>query len=112
MALRFQSLDRPATRPRLDRTVDSDPNPPRVEGTAFHITLRRDGRPVTGAKVCLSADMPDMQHPGVSKVAKETSGGRYELDLKFEMVGAWAASVIITEPGRPVAVVPMRFLVR
>lgn len=55
--------------------------------------MRRGGRAVTGAKVCLSADMPDMQHPGVGKVAKEASGGRYELNLKFEMVGALAASV-------------------
>lgn len=93
-------------------TVDSDPDPPRTEGTKFRITLRRDGRPVTGAKVCFAADMPDMQHPGVSRVARETSGGRYEVDLKFEMGGAWAASVIVAEPGRPVALVRVRLFVR
>jgi copper transport protein len=98
--------------PAYSVTVDSDPDPPRLEGTAFRITVRRDGRPVTGAKVCLTADMPDMQHPGVSRLAKEAQGGRYNVELKFEMAGAWAASVVITEPGRPVALVPMRFLVR
>lgn len=98
--------------PAYQATVAPDPNPPSVEGTTFRITVRRDGSPVTGAKVCLTADMPEMQHPAVSKVAKELSGGRYEVELKFEMGGAWAASVVIAEPGRPVALVPMRFLVR
>jgi hypothetical protein len=98
--------------PAYTATVDSDPDPPRVEGTKFRILLRRDGRPVTGAKVCFAADMPDMQHPGVSRVARETSGGRYEVDLKFEMGGAWAASVIVAEPGRPVALVRVGLFVR
>ncbi len=98
--------------PSYTVTVDSDPDPPRVEGTRFRITLRRDGRTVTGAKVCFAADMPDMQHPGVSRVAREVSGGRYEVDLKFEMGGAWAASVIVAEPGRPVALVRVRLFVR
>lgn len=98
--------------PAYTVTVDSDPDPPRVEGTSFRITLRRDGRPVTGARVCFAADMPDMQHPGVSRLAREAPGGRYEVDLKFEMGGAWAASVIVAEPGRPVALVRVRLFVR
>jgi copper transport protein len=97
--------------PSYTVNVDSEPDPPRAEGTTFRFTVRRDGKAVTGAKVCISADMPDMQHPGVSKVGRELSGGRYELDLKFGMGGAWAGSLFIVEPGKPVALVPVKFQV-
>jgi hypothetical protein len=98
--------------PAYSVSVDSDPNPPRAEATTFHLTVRHDGKAVTGARVCLIADMPDMQHPGVSKVAKEASPGRYDAELKFGMEGAWSASVAVAEPGRAVALVPIKFQVR
>ena len=78
----------------------SDPDPPRAEGTTFHLTVRQDGRAVTGAKVCVAADMPDMQHPGVNTVARESAPGSYDADLDFPMTGAWAGSVTIAEPGK------------
>lgn len=82
--------------------VVSDPDPPRPEGTTFRLTVRQDGRAVTGAKVCMIADMPTMQHPGLSTVAKEGLGGRYETVVRFGMGGSWKASVTIAEPGKPV----------
>jgi len=88
-------------------SVTSDPNPPRPDGTTFHIAVRHNGAPVTGAKVCLGADMPDMQHPGVSRAAKETAGGVYDEDLKFSMIGSWVASVTIAEPGKDPALLTM-----
>jgi hypothetical protein len=90
-------------------TVDlvANPEPPRPEGTTFLLTLRHDGKPVTGAKVCLTADMPEMQHPGINYVAKESSGGRYEARLQFGMGGTWKASATIAEPDKPVVSVPM-----
>ncbi len=87
--------------PAYSVSVDSDPDPPRAEATTFHLTVRRDGAPVTGATVCLKADMPDMQHPGVNTVARESSAGTYAAQLRFSMTGAWAGSVVIAEPGRP-----------
>jgi YtkA-like len=87
--------------PTYTVNVTSDPNPPRPEGTTFHLAVRHNGDPVTGAKVCMSADMPDMQHPGLTKAAKESSAGVYDAaDIKFSMGGAWAASVTILEPGK------------
>ena len=56
---------------------------------------------VTGAKVCVAADMPSMEHPGLTTVAKEGSGGRYETLVKFGMGGSWKAGVTIAEPGKP-----------
>jgi hypothetical protein len=85
--------------------VTSDPDPPRPEGTTFRLTVRQGSRAVTGAKVCVSADMPSMQHPGLSGVAKEAPGGRYETVVKFGMGGSWRAAVTINEPGKPIVTV-------
>ena len=86
-------------------SVTSDPDPPRPEGTTFRLTVRQGSRVVTGAKVCVSADMPSMQHPGLTGVAKELSGGRYETVVKFGMGGSWRAGVTINEPGKPIVTV-------
>ncbi len=93
-------------------TWDSDPNPPKAEGAVLQLTVRRDGRVVTGAKVCVAADMPDMQHPGITKVTKEVGAGRYDAELKFGMPGAWAASITIAEPGRSSVLVPLKLEVK
>lgn len=82
--------------------ITSDPDPPRPEGTTFRLTVRQGSRAVTGAKVCVNADMPTMQHPGLSGVAKEGPGGRYETVVKFGMGGSWRAAVTINEPGKPI----------
>lgn len=92
-------------------SVTSDPDPPRPDGTTFHLAVRHNGQPVTGAKVCLGADMPDMQHPGVNRVATEKAGGVYDADLKFSMVGSWVASVTVLEPGKDPAALTMVFQV-
>src|SRR5688500_12248881 len=55
---------------RYSVAVASDPDPPRPEGTTFRLTVRQGGRAVTGAKVCMAADMPTMEHPGLTTVAK------------------------------------------
>ncbi len=87
--------------------MTSDPSPPRAEGTTLHLTVRQEGRAVTGARVCLRANMPDMQHPGVNTMAREASGGSYDARLRFSMPGAWQASVTIAEPGRGAVSVPV-----
>ncbi len=87
--------------------VASDPDPPRPEGTTFRLTVRQAGRAITGAKVCMQADMPTMEHPGLTSVAKEGPGGRYDIVVKFGMGGSWKASVIVAEPGKPVVAVPV-----
>jgi hypothetical protein len=86
-------------------TVTSDPDPPKPEGTTFRFTVRQGSRAVTGAKVCVTADMPSMQHPGLSGVAKEGPGGRYETLVKFGMGGSWRAALTINEPGKPIVTV-------
>jgi copper transport protein len=98
--------------PSYSATVASEPDPPRAEGTTFHLTVSQGGRAVTGAKVCLRLHMPDMQHRGVIAVATETSPGTYDARLRFSMTGGWAGSIIITEPDKPAVSVPTEVEVR
>lgn len=89
--------------------MESEPNPPQVEGTTFHLSVRHDGKAVSGAKVCVTADMTEMHHAGINSVAKEASGGTYDTKLKFGMRGPYRASVVITEKGKAAVVVPLTF---
>ncbi|HEX2047913.1 MAG TPA: copper resistance protein CopC [Acidimicrobiales bacterium] len=98
--------------PAYRATFEPEPDPPKAEGTTFHLTVLHEGRPVKGAKVCVKVDMPDMQHPGVSAVATEVSSGKYDARLRFSMTGAWEGSVTIAEPGRPAVSVPVSFEVK
>lgn len=98
--------------PAYHVTVESEPDPPRAEGTTFRLTVRRDGKPVTGAKVCLKVDMPDMEHRGVLTVATEDSPGRYRATLRFSMVGAWTGSITIAAPQKAAVSAPIRLEVK
>jgi copper transport protein len=98
--------------PAYTLVVDTDPNPPQAEGAVVHMTLRHDGKAVTGARVCVITDMPDMQHTPISTTAKELPGGRYDAELKFGMGGAWAGSVIVAEPGKPAVSLSVKFDVK
>jgi len=91
--------------------MDPDPNPPRAEGTTFHLTVRHDGKAVTGAKVCFTADMTEMHHEGINNEATEATGGKYDAMLKFGMRGPYAGSVIVVEPGKAAVAVPVTFQV-
>ena len=93
----------------LDFTSNPDPPPP--EGATVFLTVRHNGTPVTGAKVCTAADMPDMQHPGVTKVATEDAPGRYEARIQFGMGGSWRMSVTVAEPNQPVVSLPLNIQV-
>jgi hypothetical protein len=94
--------------PSYTMTTESDPSPPRSEGATFHLTVRHNGKPVTGAKVCVTANMPGMLHAGINSVATEASAGRYDTDLKFSMDGSWAGTVTVAEPGMPVVSIPLK----
>jgi hypothetical protein len=57
------------------------------------------GKPVTGARIAVEADM---SHAGMSPVfaeAKEEQPGRYQTHLKFQMAGDWIVFLHVTLPG-------------
>lgn len=97
---------------RYEVTVEPDPDPPQAEGTMLRLTVRRGSAPVEGAKVCVRANMPDMQHRGVSTATREVSPGRYEGRIVFSMTGGWVGSAVITPLGAQAVSVPVRFEVR
>jgi YtkA-like protein len=79
-----------------------------VDPTTQTIRVTRNGEPVTGAQVCMRADMGGMGRMsgmGVSDVARETEPGVYDVPVRFEMGGMWNGTVIVTNgPRKPVRV--------
>jgi hypothetical protein len=91
-------------------TVATEPDPPAPNGTTFQVVVQRDGEPVEGATVCMSADMSAMSHSGVSAEADEVGPGSYELAVKFGMRGQWSGGVLVIEPGEATAAsMPLSF---
>jgi hypothetical protein len=79
-----------------------------VDPTTQTLLVTRDGQPVTGAQVCMRADMGGMggmSGMGVSDVARESAPGQYEVPIRFEMGGFWNGTVIVaTGTRRPVRI--------
>lgn len=93
-------------------TVDPDPDPPTAQGTTFEIVVSRDGQPVAGATVCLSADMDEMSHGGTNREADEVGPGVYRVPMNFGMRGSWGGDVLVLEPGQTAVSMPLSFDVR
>ncbi len=101
--------------PSLSVAVAPEPDPPKAEGAVLHLTVQKDGRPLTGAKVCVRVNMPDMQHRGVTALATEAieaSGGRYDARIRFSMTGGWEGSVVVTPPGEEPVSAPIKLEVK
>ncbi len=81
--------------------------PARVDITTYSISVSEQGRPVTGARVCLVAAFGD--GTSVKDEADEISPGTYEVSIEFELQGPWNASVLVEEPGKPGINVPTSF---
>ena len=79
-----------------------------VDPTTHTLRVTRDGAPVTGAQVCMRADMGGMGRMsgmGISNVAQETEPGIYDVPVRFEMGGYWNGTVIVTHgPRKPVEI--------
>ncbi|HWC11418.1 MAG TPA: FixH family protein [Acidimicrobiales bacterium] len=74
------------------------------------LLLSRDGRPVSGAHVCLSTEMEGMTGMGMSADAREVAPGRYEVPIRFPMPGTWEVTVAVAreEGAAPEVAVPMK----
>jgi hypothetical protein len=76
------------------------PDPPRV-GPA-KVVLRvmdRDGKPISGARIELEADMSHAGMAPVLEETKETRPGEYQADVKFGMAGDWIVLLHVRLPG-------------
>jgi hypothetical protein len=84
--------------------------PPSVNLTTYHLLVSHNSTPVTGAQVCMRADMGGEGHMsgmGVNNTAREVSPGRYELSIRMEMGGHWQGASVVAEPGRKAVSVPL-----
>ena len=76
------------------------PDPPRVGPTTVVLRVTdRDGKPVSGARIELEADM---SHPGMAPVleeTKETKAGEYQAEIRFGMAGDWIVLLHVRLPG-------------
>ncbi|MGI9119786.1 MAG: FixH family protein [Acidimicrobiales bacterium] len=89
--------------------VTTEPNPPKPQGSTFQITVERDGKPLEGAAVCVTANMTEMEMDAVGGRAQEVEAGRFELPVDFGMRGAWGGSVVVSEPGQTPVSMPLSF---
>ena len=81
-----------------------------VDPTTHTLRVTRDGAPVTGAQVCMRADMGGMggmSGMGISNVANETAPGVYDVPVRFEMGGYWDGTVIVSTGTRKPVEIPV-----
>lgn len=75
------------------------PEPARVGPATVALRLSdATGKPITGARIAIEADM---SHAGMSPLfaeAKETERGRYQAHLEFQMAGDWVILLHVTLP--------------
>ena len=73
---------------------------------------RNSGNPLTGAKIVINADMPDMPmaHNVAPVIAMESeTPGLYQATLLLEMRGSWVLRLSVSGPMRDIVVVKMDF---
>ena len=76
------------------------------------VSERNSGRPVTGAKIVINADMPDMPmaHNVAPVVAIESkTPGLYQATLLVEMQGSWVLRLSVSGPLRDIVIIAMDF---
>ena len=86
-----------------------------VDPTTHTVRVTRDGQPVTGAQVCMRADMGGMggmSGMGISDVGRETEPGQYDVPVRFEMGGFWNGTVIVATGTRKPVRIPIPIEVR
>lgn len=94
---------------RLDAAYAVEVSGTLVSSTEMTLRVTRDGEPVTGATVCMVADMTGMSHAGISESAEEVSGGDYKLATRFGMRGRWDGEVIVVDGDNAVLVPDVTF---
>jgi hypothetical protein len=78
-----------AAAPQLAIASEISPQPVRVGAATITFAVTERGKPASGAKISVEADM---SHAGMSPVfaeAKETQPGSYQSQLSFAMAGDW-----------------------
>lgn len=75
------------------------------------LRVNRDGRPVSGAEVCINTEMVGMSGMGYTAKGRELAPGRYRVGFRFGMAGDYRANVI-TRKGTDEVSTPLTVKVR
>jgi len=63
------------------------------------LRVTRDGRPVSGAKVCVNTAMVGMRSMHYTASGKELGPGRYRVPIRFGMAGTYRGSLVTGKGG-------------
>ena len=101
VTLLVAACSRPVEAPDLtsiEHGISPEPAPVGPATITFKLA-DADGKPITGARVAIEADM---SHAGMSPIfgeAKEADPGRYRAQVEFPMAGDWVTLLHVTLPG-------------
>ena len=73
---------------------------------------RKSGKPITGAKILVNADMPSMamvHNVRPVHAVPMSKPGLYKMRIKLEMMGEWALRLKISGPTRDLVIVKTKF---
>jgi len=85
--------------------------PVSINQTEHVLRVTQDGRPVTGAKVCINTEMVGMSGMGYTSRGRELAPGRYQVGFRFGMAGDYRANVVTQDSGGEVSI-PLTFKVQ
>ena len=78
--------------------VVSNPSPATTGDMELLLTVTdKDGNPIEGAAVNVSADHTDMSGMGMSGLATDQGGGKYSIKASFDESGNWMLTVKVTK---------------
>ena len=93
---------------RLDISLVSQPNPPKLGQNQFDVTVKgSDGRPITDADVSLLFIMPAMPQMNMPETRNEVKlasvgAGKYTGNGQVMMAGTWNVRVSVKQKGREI----------
>lgn len=95
--------------PSYTLTTKTQPDPPKSPTSDVLAFVMHQGRPVTGANLCVAVDMRGMPM-GMSKFqGHQITPGVYDDTVTFGMGGTWAGTLVVSVGGKPVLTRPVSY---
>lgn len=85
-----------------DLQIDAKPNSGKVTpgDNDIALTISKDGKPITGAKVTASVAMTSMDMGTTHPEVKDLGNGKYSVKASFSMIGPWRLTLKVVAPGK------------
>lgn len=72
--------------------------------TNHEVQVTHNGRPVSGARVCVNTEMVGMSGMGYSAKGQQFAPGRYRVGFQFGMDGEYRGNLVTKDAGREVSI--------